>query len=98
MASKTEQAARLQRAEEKAKDLEVRITAADLKVAKAEGSLLEREQEKQSVQGELDDLLMVFGDLEDKVKQYKERLQTLGENVSDGEEEDEDGGDEDAVD
>lgn len=95
--SKTDLSARLQRAEEKSKDLETRINAADLKVEKAESSLLEKEQEKQSVQGELDDLLMVFGDLEDKVKQYKERLQTLGESVSDGEEDDEDGG-EDGVD
>ncbi|KUJ23032.1 uncharacterized protein LY89DRAFT_679850 [Mollisia scopiformis] len=95
--SKTDLAARLQRSAEKTKDLEARIPAADLKVAKAEASLLEKEQEKQSVQGELDDLLMVFGDLEDKVKQYKERLQQLGENVSDGEEE-EDGDEEDGVD
>lgn len=93
MASKTEQAGRLQRAEEKVKDLEVRISAADLKSSKAEASLVEKEKEKQSVQGELDDLLMVFGDLEDKVKQYRERLQKLGENVSDGEEEEEEDGD-----
>jgi hypothetical protein len=60
--------------------------------------LVEREQEKQSVQGELDDLLMVFGDLEDKVKQYKRRLQALGENVSDGEEDDDDYGGDDVED
>lgn len=83
----------MHRAEEKARDLEARISTADLKVAKAEALLVEREQEKQSVQGELDDLLMVFGDLEDKVKQYKKRLQALGENVSDGEEDDDDGDD-----
>ncbi len=95
LANKTEQAARLQRAEEKAKDLETSLTAADLKASKAETLLLEKDQEKQSVQGELDDLLMVFGDLEDKVKQYKERLQALGESVSDGEEDDEGEEDED---
>lgn len=92
----------MRRAEEKARDLEARINTADLKVVKAEALLVEREQEKQSVQSELDDLLMVFGDLEDKVKQYKKRLQALGENVSDGEEEDdgedEDGDEEDDVD
>lgn len=33
---------------------------------------------------------MVFGDLEDKVKQYRDRLKALGETVSDGEEDDED--------
>ncbi|CZR52065.1 related to transport protein USO1 [Phialocephala subalpina] len=94
-ANKAEQAARLQRAEEKAKDLEASIAAADFKVTKVEVSLAEKEQEKQSVQGELDDLLMVFGDLEDKVKEYKERLQALGESVSDGEEDDEVEGEED---
>jgi hypothetical protein len=31
------------------------------------------EEEKQSVQNELDDLLMVFGDLEEKVAKYKVR-------------------------
>jgi hypothetical protein len=54
--------------------------------------LAEKEKEKAAVQGELDDLLMVFGDLEDKVAKYKERLKGLGESVSD--DEDDDGEDE----
>jgi len=37
------------------------------------------------VQGELDDLLMVFGDLEERCESYKEQLKALGENVSDAE-------------
>lgn len=95
-ANKDEQGARLQRAEEKAKDLEASIAAADFKVTKAEAALIEKEKEKQSVQSELDDLLMVFGDMEDKVGKYKERLQKLGETVSDGEEDEEgEEGDED---
>lgn len=64
---------------------------------KAKVALAEKEAEKQAVQSELDDLLMVFGDLEDKVTRYQERLKTLGESVSDGEEE-EDDDDEDEVD
>jgi hypothetical protein len=36
---------------------------------------------------------MVFGDLEEKVERYKERLKGLGETVSEGE--DDDGEDED---
>jgi hypothetical protein len=32
---------------------------------------------------------MVFGDLEDKVEKYKTKLRALGEEVSDGEDEDE---------
>lgn len=65
------------------------------RAAKAEKSLAEKETERQAAQSELDDLLMIFGDLEDKCEKYKQRLKELGENVSDGEDEDEDDGDED---
>lgn len=85
----TEQAARLQRAEEKAKEAEARSEAATDRAAKAEQSLVEKEKERKAVQNELDDLLMVFGDMEEKSEKYKERLKELGENVSDGEDEDE---------
>ncbi|KAK2041139.1 hypothetical protein LZ31DRAFT_473051 [Colletotrichum somersetense] len=43
------------------------------------------EEDKQAIQNELDDLLMVFGDLEEKVAKYKAKLKELGETVSDGE-------------
>ena len=89
-ADKAEQAARLQRAEEKAKDFENSREAATAKARKAEISLAETEKEKKAVQGELDDLLMVFSDLEGKVTKYKEKLKALGEVISDDEEEDED--------
>ncbi|XMA16920.1 hypothetical protein WAI453_009711 [Rhynchosporium graminicola] len=91
----TEQVARLQRAEEKAKDLEARADSATESAKKVAASLAEKEQEKQAVQSELDDLLMVFGDMEDKVKQYRDRLKALGESVSDGEDEDDADEDED---
>ncbi|CAL3962408.1 unnamed protein product [Diplocarpon coronariae] len=86
--SSAEQAARLQRAEEKAKDLEIRSDAATENSSKMTALLADKDKEKQAVQGELDDLLMVFGDLEDKVKEYRERLEALGESVSDVEDED----------
>jgi len=60
------------------------------KLEKAEALLSVKDKEKTAVQTELDDLLMVFGDLEDKVARYKERLRTLGESVSDGEDDDDD--------
>ncbi|KAG6092869.1 hypothetical protein E4U14_000518 [Claviceps sp. LM454 group G7] len=54
---------------------------------------------RETAQAELDDLLIVFGDLEDKAARYKARLRELGEDVSDGEEEgkieDEDNGNSD---
>jgi hypothetical protein len=96
-ANKAEQAARLQRAEEKARDFETRSEATTAHARKAEISLAEKEKEKQAVQSELDDLLMVFSDLEAKVTKYKEKLKALGEVISDDEEEEEDE-DEDDVD
>jgi chromosome segregation ATPase len=96
-ANLVEQAARLKRAEEKAKEAEARSIAASERATKAEEALAEKEREKKAVQSELDDLLMVFGDLEEKSEKYKERLKELGESVSDGEDE-EATGDEDDVD
>ena len=90
--------ARLQRAEEKSKESDARHEAADGRAARNEASLTDKEAEKKAVQGELDDLLMVFGDLEDKVTKYKGRLKELGESVSDGEDEEEPDEDEDEVD
>ncbi|CAK7267454.1 Vesicle-mediated ER to Golgi transport protein [Sporothrix epigloea] len=57
-------------------------------LSNAEDALAQAREEKKSVQTELDDLLMVFADLEEKVSDYKARLRTLGEQISD----DEDGG------
>ncbi|KJZ72052.1 hypothetical protein HIM_08613 [Hirsutella minnesotensis 3608] len=43
---------------------------------------------KDAAQSELDDLLIVFGDLEEKIARYKTRLRDLGEAISDGEDDD----------
>ncbi|KAM0206749.1 hypothetical protein ACHAQD_012304 [Fusarium lateritium] len=58
--------------------------------AAAEKQLSESKEARETTQSELDDLLMVFGDLEEKVAKYKTRLVELGEAVSDGEDEDDD--------
>ncbi|KAH6621270.1 p115 like vesicle tethering protein [Chaetomium sp. MPI-SDFR-AT-0129] len=50
----------------------------------------EKEAERKSAQSDLDDLLEVFGDLEEKVTKYKKQLKALGQEVSDGEEDDDD--------
>ncbi|EGY22638.1 intracellular protein transport protein USO1 [Verticillium dahliae VdLs.17] len=55
-----------------------------LKIA---ANLAEITDAKQAIQTELDDLLMVFADLEDKVSKYKARLRKIGQEVSDGEDE-----------
>ncbi|KAK5051991.1 hypothetical protein LTR84_002795 [Exophiala bonariae] len=72
--------ARLMRAESRASDGE-----SDAKRLQVE---LEREKsERKDVQTELDDLLVVFGDLEAKRSTDKKRLKELGEEVSDDEDE-----------
>ncbi|KHN99274.1 Vesicle tethering protein p115-like protein [Metarhizium album ARSEF 1941] len=68
-----------------------RIEELQRKVERVEKTLLEESDSKRTTQAELDDLLMVFGDLEEKVARYKARLRKLGENVSDGEDDEEDG-------
>ncbi|KAK5660813.1 hypothetical protein OQA88_12181 [Cercophora sp. LCS_1] len=79
--------------EKKGRDLEGKIKlleetsgTLEARAKKAERTAEEKEEERKSAQNELDDLLMVFGDLEEK-----ERLKALGESVSDGEDDDEDG-------
>lgn len=76
---------------EKVKEMEEQASTTRDKVAKVEADLQEKETARQAAQSELDDLLMVFGDMEEKMTKYKERLKALGENVSD----DEDGDDDD---
>ncbi|TDZ27582.1 Intracellular protein transport protein USO1 [Colletotrichum trifolii] len=57
-------------------------------------TLKKAEEDQKATQNELDDLLMVFGDLEEKVAKYKAQLKKLGEIVSDGENEYDDDEDE----
>ena len=75
---------RLDRAEEKAAEAEARAKRAAEEVkdtkdraSKAEADLMEREQSGKAVQTELDDLLMVLGDLEEKRAQDKVRSRSL---------------------
>ncbi|ESZ95065.1 hypothetical protein SBOR_4520 [Sclerotinia borealis F-4128] len=89
MASKIEQDARSKRAEEKAKETEERTSTVHDQMAKAEVALQNKDAARQAAQSELDDLLMVFGDLEEKVTKYKDRLKILGESVSDDDDDDE---------
>ncbi|KFZ06858.1 hypothetical protein V501_07032 [Pseudogymnoascus sp. VKM F-4519 (FW-2642)] len=84
-----EQVLRVQRAEDKTRDLESSEKSAHERTLKAESLAAESELQKAAVQAELDDLLMVFGDTEDKLSRYKEQLRELGEAVSDGENDDE---------
>ncbi|KAL3421050.1 intracellular protein transport protein [Phlyctema vagabunda] len=93
---------KLERFEKTAKDSEKRVKELEAESKSSHGKsvetdklLAEKEADRQAVQSELDDLLMVFGDLEEKVTKYKEQLKALGETVSDGEGGDEDDDEED---
>ncbi|KAK7977705.1 hypothetical protein PG996_003757 [Apiospora saccharicola] len=82
--------AKAKTAEGRISELEKRIAQKETEMKKAQSQVKSKDEEKAAVQTELDDLLMVFGDLEEKVEKYKKRLKGLGETVSDGEGDDED--------
>merc|ERR1712137_855726 len=69
--------------EKKFQGLEIKYNASIKKISNLEISLVEKENEKNVIQAELEDLLIVFTDVEDKIKKYKCKLQDLGETVSD---------------
>ncbi|GLI71957.1 vesicle-mediated ER to Golgi transport protein [Penicillium ochrochloron] len=84
-------------AERKAKEAEsqAQSAAAALKeikaqLEKAQAEANEKEEARQATQTELDDLLIVFGDLEAKRTEDKKRLKDLGQEVSEAEDDDED--------
>ncbi|KAI1262336.1 p115 like vesicle tethering protein [Xylariaceae sp. FL1019] len=81
--------AKLKAAEKRTTDLETQLSE------KVQAQVEEKEEQRSTTQTELDDLLMVFGDLEEKLEKYKKRLQGLGEPVSDAEEEEDDDDDDD---
>lgn len=66
--------AQLEKAEDRAQDSE---SQKEEEVRKVKSQLKEKEEEKAATQTELDDLLMVFGDLEEKVEKYKVRYLQL---------------------
>ncbi|KAL8940424.1 MAG: hypothetical protein Q9216_002829 [Gyalolechia sp. 2 TL-2023] len=78
---------RLQRAEDRCAD-------ADSRASRMREEAEQKEAARGSAQTELDDLLMVLGDLEEKRSKDKRRLRELGDSTSDGEEDEEDSKDE----
>jgi len=49
----------------------------------------ESDSKAKTVQGELDDLLLVLGELEEKQSRYKAKIKSLGGEVTDDDEEEE---------
>jgi chromosome segregation ATPase len=97
--------ARVLRAEETAHEADDRLERLNAKLERERSldlrkQIEESESARKNVQTELDDLLIVFADLEAKRTQDKKRLKALGEEVSEGESDVEDdegdpGGDDD---
>ena len=86
---------RVTRAEEAAHEADDRLERLNAELEEARSSNLgekveEAESARKDVQTELDDLLIVFADLEAKRSQDKARLKALGEEVSEGETDHED--------
>ncbi|KAI0376581.1 p115 like vesicle tethering protein [Hypomontagnella monticulosa] len=82
-------------AEERFSKLQKQLSQKDEELEESRTQLEEKEEQKAATQSELDDLMMVFADLEEKVEKYKKRLVDLGETVSDGEDNDDDDDDDD---
>lgn len=82
--------AQLEAEQRKVAQAEEQITNHKQAIVEAEQALAKKEAERKAAQTELEELLLVFEDLEEKSKKYKERLVALGETVSDGEDEDDD--------
>jgi intracellular protein transport protein USO1 len=73
--------------ENRVKTAETALTAAQAAVAKLSAQLEETETKARSTQSELDDLLLMLGDLEEKQTRYKGKIKALGGEVTDDEEE-----------
>lgn len=83
-----------EQAEEAAEDERTKVSLLEKEVTESEKAVQSKEDARQVVQTELDDLLLVLGELEDKRSRDKNRLKELGEEVSDNDQteaEDEDG-------
>ena len=63
------------------------MSAAQAAVTKLSSQLKETETKAKSTQSELDDLLLMLGDLEEKETRYKSKIKALGGEVTDDEDE-----------
>ena len=83
--------ARVTRSEAKVKEADEREQNLAAEITGLKTIVEEKETARKDVQTELDDLLIVFADIETKLSQYRKRLKALGEAVSEVEDESEEG-------
>ncbi|KAF7717484.1 Uncharacterized protein PECH_007962 [Penicillium ucsense] len=77
-----------QEAESRAENAAKTLQKIQAQLDKSQAEIKDKEEARQATQTELDDLLIVFGDLEAKRAEDKKRLKDLGQEVSEGEDED----------
>ncbi|KAJ5097468.1 hypothetical protein N7456_008189 [Penicillium angulare] len=85
----TEAESKAKEAEAQAESATKALKEAQAQFEKAQSDAKEKEDARQATQSELEDLLIVFGDLETKRNEDKQRLKDLGQEVSEDEDDDE---------
>ncbi|BCR97081.1 putative intracellular protein transport protein (UsoA) [Aspergillus luchuensis] len=85
----------VKKAEEAARKATQALEEARKQLEKAKAEAKEKEEARKAAQSELEDLLIVFGDLEAKRNEDKQRLKDLGQEVSEAEDDEEEEEDED---
>ncbi|KAL4879353.1 p115 like vesicle tethering protein [Aspergillus karnatakaensis] len=84
----------IERLETEARKAAQALEEAQKALEKAQEETKEKEEARKAAQSELEDLLIVFGDLETKRNENKKRLKDLGQEVSEDEDDEEDEEDE----
>jgi len=74
--------------EETVEDERTKVTLLEKEVSESEKAVKEKEEARTAAQTELDDLLLVLGELEDKRSRDKAKLKELGAEVSDNDQSD----------
>ncbi|KAJ5553613.1 hypothetical protein N7494_002991 [Penicillium frequentans] len=81
-------------AESQAQSAAQALKEVQAQLEKAQSEAKEKDEARQASQSELEDLLIVFGDLEAKRNEDKQRLKDLGQEISEDEDEDDENEDE----
>ena len=71
----------------RAETTEAAFKVSQPEVDKLQAQVQEAESKGKTIQGELDDLLLVLGELEEKQSRYREKIRALGGDVTDEDEE-----------
>ncbi|KAE8353625.1 p115 like vesicle tethering protein [Aspergillus coremiiformis] len=93
--NQAEEACKVEKNKSDARESTQELEGLRKELEKIRSEVKQKEEARKSAQAELEDLLIVFGDLEAKRNEDKKRLKELGQEVSEAEEEEEEEDDED---